>query len=177
MNILPRVLHNVWVFPCWWLGCCIQLYLSHDTFVVTWCSWSHDDEVSCDVMQQQGYFRSTSKLPRPPSARMPLYLCLSQHLICHELNSHTQTSIHRMYQKPLVHRFATTRETEILPLWIDISRKPTSDFLAEIKSSNSGFVVTGCFGSHGLLSSQGLGVWDFLTSGHSSFSDVWECCV
>lgn len=49
------------------------------------------------VMQQQGYFRSTSEPPRPPSASMLPCPSLSQHLICHEPDSHTWTGIHRIY--------------------------------------------------------------------------------
>lgn len=49
------------------------------------------------VMQQQGYFRSTSEPPRPASASMPPCPSLSQHLICHKSDSHTWTGIHRIY--------------------------------------------------------------------------------
>lgn len=49
------------------------------------------------VMQQQGYFRSTSKPPRPPSASMPPWPSLSQHLICHKVDSHIRTGTHRIY--------------------------------------------------------------------------------
>lgn len=57
--------------------------------------WSH---LWCNaVMQQQGYFRSTSEPPRPPSASTPPCPSLSQHLICHEADSHTWSSIHRIY--------------------------------------------------------------------------------
>lgn len=50
------------------LTCCIRF---GNTFMVAGCSGNYGNEVTCDVMQQQDYFRSTSKPPRLPSASVP----------------------------------------------------------------------------------------------------------
>lgn len=65
--------------------------------MMQWQPWRWTQLWCNAVMQQQGYFRSTSEPPRPPSASMPPCPSLSQHLICHEPDSHTWTSIHRIY--------------------------------------------------------------------------------
>lgn len=90
-NTLHRVLHNLRVLPLLTARFCDSQPL-HPVVPVPWhvgggmmqwqpWRWIH---LWCNaVMQQQGYFRSTSEPPRPPSASMPPCPSLSQHLICH----------------------------------------------------------------------------------------------